>query len=656
MNIQPNRFFQLSLIFLVALNFIPHFSDYTIPTLAVGGLCLSWRLLYEYQIVPLPNFITKLGLVMTLTYLVFLNYGQLLGLEAGSALLICAVALKLIDRVAYRDAMILLFLNFMLLLARFFESQTLGITIFAAFDLVVTTALLVQLHNGSRLKFDLMTLLKTGSKLVLQIAPFMILLFFIFPRFSTQFINIQNAKKTLSGFSDHLEPGSIASIANSDQVAFRVRFFGPTPSPTDRYWRGSVLSIQDGMKWSRGLILPDTERFPSLQNEDMLVYEVLMEPLFNQWLFVLDFPIKIEHKRLELQKITQRVEGNIFHLGKIYDKKFIYDAYSAPEIQSRMSDALRKSYLQVNTETDQRVLSLVAQIREGAKDSEQIALRLMKFYQKQFRYTLAPGPMSTNTLGEFLFEKKQGFCEHFASSFASLMRLSEVPARVVIGFQGGTKNNLSDYFMVTGRDAHAWTEIWSDEKNQWLRFDPTIMVSPLRFEIGGEAYHSLTDEDLLSSLSGEDYLSRYSSGWLKSSLLMVDAISTNWNLFLLSYDQSGQKSFFTKLGFDEVSQNLLLSLSLLILLLFYLWVRVSNRTKEKKISLAQKAYLNFQNKMITLGVEKESWEGPRDFMLRCQNAVPDKKTQIQSFSKAYIDSEYALQPQRVDFKALLKQL
>ena len=656
MNPQPNRFFHLSLIFLLALNLVPHFNDHTVPTLAVGGLCLAWRLLYEFQQVPLPNILTKIGLVAVLTYLVYSNYGQILGLEAGSALLICAVSLKLIDRVGYRDAMVLLFLNFMLLLARFFESQSLGISIFAVFDLVITTALLVQLHNGSRVKFDLPTLLKTGGKLFLQITPFMILLFFVFPRFSTGFLSLQTRRPPLKGFSESMEPGAIASLAQDDISAFRVRFYGKVPSPLDMYWRGGILAANNEMSWSRGKLKKKKALRPVKNLNEIFRQEVLLEPVFNDWIFALDKPIWIEHHNQRLQRNTIKVDGSIFMLKKSYDKKYVYDAFSTENNQESLSPKLKKVYLQSPEITDPRVLSLVEGAKWGAKNSEHIALRLMKFYQKQFRYTLKPGKMKSKKIAEFLFETKVGFCEHFAVSFAALMRLAGVPSRVIVGFQGGRKNKLSDYYLVTSKDAHAWTEIWSEEQSKWLRFDPTIMVSPLRLELGGDIYHSMNEEELQQARSGGDYLSQYQEGWLKQAYFAVDALATNWNLFLLNYDESGQRSFFARLGFKNVNQNMLLTLSLLILLSFFLFVRIRNRNKQKPVSLAQRAYLELRGRLARKGIEKESFEGPSDFLKRVQEEVPGYNKEIEAFRLAYLESYYGLSENETNFKELVKRI
>jgi protein-glutamine gamma-glutamyltransferase len=654
MSPQPNRFFQLSLVFLVALNLVPHFGDYTVPTLAVGGLCLAWRLLYEFQVVALPNFITKASLVMTLTYLVYLNYGTLFGLEAGSALLICGASLKLIDRVAYRDAMVLLFLNFMLLLARFFESQTLGITIFAFFDLIITTALLVQLHTGSRLKFDVATLLKTGLRLTLQIAPFMILLFFVFPRFSTQFIRAQNVNARQSGFSDKIEPGSVSELAQVDQVAFRVRFNGQEPPMHERYWRGAVLVLNNGMSWSRGSIESTKELPPAQRPKDFLEQEILLEPLFGSWLFVLDHPVWISHQNSRLQSMTRVSSGSIFSLEKPHNKKLLYNVYSSNQNNEPMSPRMQARYLQGASSRDPRVLDLVEKISQSGDDGEIVALRLMKFYQTQFKYTLKPGKMQSSDVAEFLFDKREGFCEHFAASFANIMRQAGIPSRVVVGFQGGRKNELSDYYLVTSRDAHAWVEVWSDKNNSWLRFDPTIMVSPLRTELGGDLYHSLSADQLLLADREQDFQGM--TGWLKKGFLAYDALSTNWNLFLLSYDKSGQQSFFARMGFKNVNQNLLLSISLLILLSFFLWVRMTTRSQRQLQSKAQKAYLQLRQNLSRKGLEKKSFEGPSDFLKRCQVEWPDKAKEFEDFRRHYLDSEYGSKDVNWDFRAAVRRL
>lgn len=656
MNPTPNRFFQLSLIFLVALNLVPHFNDHTIPTLAVGGVCLAWRLLYEYQLVKLPNYLTKVGLVMALFVLVYQDYGRILGLEPGSALLICAVSLKLVDRVAYRDAMVLLFLNFMLLLARFFESQTLGITIFAGFDLIITTALLVQLHKGSSLKFDFLTLIKTGGKLVLQISPAMILLFFIFPRFSGEFYRVKSRKTVMSGFSDSMSPGSLSGVAGANQLAFRVKFNGSTPGPLERYWRGAVLADNRGMVWNRGKFDKKTYKLKkNLSQFQGYSYELLLEPFFNDWLFTLDKPVALDQRTVNFRNITRELDGSIFKLERPVRKQFIYDVVSQPDKKDSLTSFYKETYTQKHEEKDPRVLKLVQDIKEGAKSNEHIAQRLMTFYQTGFRYTLNPGKLKSNELGEFVFEKKLGFCEHFAVSFAALMRLADVPSRVVIGFQGGQKNEMSEYYLVTSKDAHAWTEIWSEEKQTWLRFDPTVMVAPLRLDLGGDIFHSLTDEQQLSE-NGAEFLSQWNSSWSQQMRLAYDAMATNWNLFLINYDTQGQKNFFARLGFKNINQNMLLTLSLLILLCFFLWVRIRNRHNLEKISKAQIAYLDLRRKLAKKGIEKEMSEGPSDFLIRSQKEWPDQRVNLELFRTAYLEAEYGQQESEFNFKKSLSSI
>ncbi len=650
MNPTPNRFFHLSLIFLVALNLVPHFSTYTVPTLAVGGLCLVWRLLYEFQYIPLPNVLTKMGLVVTLSYLVFKNYGQILGLEAGSALLICAVSLKLIDRVEYRDAMVLLFLNFMLLLARFFESQSLGMTIFAVFDLIITTALLVQLHNGSQIKFDPQTLFKTGLRLFFQVAPFMVLLFFVFPRFSTGLIAGQRRSNQLKGFSDTMKPGSFSQLAQQDQEAFRVIFNGKEPGPFDLYWRGGILTLDAGMRWEKGE-LKKVDYQPLESKELLYEQEILLEPFFEKWLFALDRPTRILHNSLVMIRRTESFEGELFRLNKEQNNKIVYRAFSSLQIASKLSKNDRKKYLQTTQVQDPRVNELVHSISEVSSENEERAQELMKFYQKQFRYTLSPGELKTENLGEFLFEKKVGFCEHFAVSFASLMRLANVPSRVVVGFHGGEKNPISNYYLVTSRDAHAWTEIWSDTKNRWIRFDPTFMVAPLRIELGGQVFHSLSESERL--LIDEKSLNK---GWLKQASLAFDAVATQWNLFLLNYDRQGQLDFFEKIGLKGVNQKKLVPVTLLILLCFYLWIRYKNRQSQVEISEAQKAYLFLRERLAKKGIDKLSFEGPSDFLMRAAKEYPEKQNEINLFRQYYLPAEYGNHPSKENLRILVKNI
>lgn len=641
MTLRPNRFFHLSLVFLVMLNLIPHLGHYAVTTLIMGGLCLSWRLLYEYQFVPLPNFLTKLGLVICSVYLVYINYGSLFGLEPGSTLLICAVSLKLIDRVSYRDAMVLLFLNFMLLLTRFFESQTLGITIFAVFDLIITTALLVQLHNGSRLEFNVGSLFKTGAKIFLKISPLMVLLFFVFPRFSANFIGFKTGRSTSRGFGNSIEPGSVSSMIERDQPAFHAKFFGEAPSLPQMYWRGAVLTMNQGMKWvktsieKRDIIPPNS--FP----KDILKQEILMEPVFYDWLFSIDRFYWIQHKTRILQKLTKKTETLNFILDRAYNKKFIYDAYSSNEITDFLTVENKKKYLQSPVIKDRRIDHLVNRIKKKAKTNEKKALNLMLFYQKQFLYTLNPGTLTGNSLGEFLFEKKKGFCEHFATSFAALMRLAGVPARVVVGFHGGMKSKLSDYYLITSKDAHAWTEIWSEDKKKWLRFDPTAVVSPLRLQLGGQSYHSLTESDLLQAQSkDDDMLKQFDVGWLKRTRLTLDALATQWNLFLLKYDESGQINFLEKLGFLNLNQGVLLAVSFFLLLVFFILIRLKTGGSIIKKSFEQKAYEFLCSELAKKGFPKKMNEGPSDFLVRCQEGLPGLKDKLETFRKAYLSQHY----------------
>src|ERR1039457_5975328 len=122
-----------------------------------------------------------------------------------------------------------------------------------------------------------------------------------------------------------------------------------------------------------------------------------------------------------------------------------------------------------------------------------IAERALSYFREQgFVYTLEPPLLGRDSVDEFLFGSKSGFCEHYASSFVFLMRAAGVPARVVTGYQGGDINPVDGYMIVRQSDAHAWAEVWLKGRG-WVRFDPTAAASPVRVESGIAAAVPATD-------------------------------------------------------------------------------------------------------------------------------------------------------------------
>src|SRR5207247_709262 len=307
----------------------------------------------------------------------------------------------------------------------------------------------------------------------------MLLLFFLFPRVQGPLWGMpQDAYSGVTGLSETMSPGSISSLSLSDAIAFRVKFETGPPSRAQLYWRGPVLSDFDGLAWRVGL--PQLRRNMSIEATGSPVdYEVTLEPHNRNWMFALEMPARLppsarltsEYLVISLTPIRSRIR---------------YEMRSFPKFQAA-SGANPEDLalaLRLPRGVNPRSLALAREWRESLADNSAIVRRAIEFFRgSRFEYTLQPPALGQNSVDEFLFDTKQGFCEHFASSFVFLMRAAGVPARVVTGYQGGDTNPVDGYMVVRQADAHAWAEVWLAE-NGWTRVDPTAAAVPVRIELG----------------------------------------------------------------------------------------------------------------------------------------------------------------------------
>ncbi len=658
---KPDREFNLNMLILALLNFFPHLAEHRLITSLAIFICFGWRFLYEFQKIRLPNLLPKTVLILATFYLIFKHYGTLLGVESATALLIASVALKMIDNVEYRDAMVILFLNFLLLMALFLVSQTLTSTIFASFDLALVTALLFQLHKGKMVKFNLFSLFKTGFRILLQITPLLTLLFFVFPRFSTGFYSMYSPKTATTGFNDFIAPGEVARIVQSEETAFRVHFADVVPKSNDRYWRGAVLSIDKGMRWEKNEnALYMQAPAATLVTITSIQQDITLEPHYGKWLFALDSPESVVFREEKKQKGTFLTEEGTFNIRSESNQRLLYEVNSSlkPEGPAEAQSDLA-FYLDTH-ETDPRVLELVKKM-QVKNDDEQTIDNILNFYAKNLRYTLNPGNLTGITVGKFLFEKKMGFCEHFAVSFAHLLRLANIPARVVVGFQGGTLNELSDYYMVKDKDAHAWTEYYSRKNERWQRSDPTESVAPLRIQLGGEIYNSVPQDQLQLGLGRNELTELYKSSWYNvffgRAELYLDVIASRWNSFLLNYDTEGQRHFLEDIGLGLFSPTVLGFISLGLLVGFYIYLRKKNTGLKNRRRRERDLYLQLCKKLEKNGFLRAHHEGPKTFLLRAEKSLANESLRefIEKYQTVYYGSSECSKEQMNELKELLKK-
>jgi hypothetical protein len=256
---------------------------------------------------------------------------------------------------------------------------------------------------------------------------------------------------------------------------------------------------------------------------------------------------------------------------------------------------------------------------------------------------LTPGEY--DSLEEFLFRRRVGFCEHYATSFATLMRLAGIPARVVVGYLGGEYNDLGHFFLVRQADTHAWCEVWLPE-NGWTRVDPTAAVAP------GRASLDLTTFLETRIASGQMGARRNAlialllrSGVFTNVRFIWQTLSYEWDSRLLAFDADVQDVLLTSMGIASrgpvflIVEILLVAIALLAI--YFAWMQLRTRSRTDRVKAL---YEYFCRKTARLGVPRDPCEGPLDFAQRAAQSLPNESNRIRQIANTYILLRYAPQP------------
>ena len=529
--------------------------------LARGWLAISGRALPGRWVLA-----AVLAVALAVTWL---TAGTLLGRDAGVTLVVLLLTLKTLELRARRDALVVFFLGFFVMLTNFFYSQSLPI---AAAMLAGLLGLLTGLVNAHRPvgRPSLRESAWMAAKMTLAGAPVMLALFMFFPRFAPLWGIPGDAMLGRSGLSASMEVGALASLALDDGIAFRVRFEGAPPPQRQLYFRGPVLTRFNGRRWTAGGDGPATGREREPEGEadpfaatplpgpgDLQVsgepvrYEVTLEPSQRPWLLTLDAtPERPElppgwraRMSADLQWMTYRPVTDLLR----------YRAQSYPDFRYGLAgwdgkprrDIAR--FLRLPAGLNPRTAELAEQMRRQIGQDNPAALvaaALERLRTGGYAYTLDPGVYGENTADEFWFDRKEGFCEHIASAFVVLMRAAGVPARVIIGFQGGEMNGVDGYWTVRNSDAHAWAEVWVEDRG-WVRVDPTGAVAPGRI---GQFQRLQRPDGVLAGM-----VERLNPTLLAQLRATWEAINNGWNQWVLNYTQSRQFDLLRNLGFQTPS-------------------------------------------------------------------------------------------------------
>jgi len=517
----------------------------------LGAAVIGWRGVLAWRARPLPGRWIKLTLLAAVLVATVASHHSLLGRDAGVTLVAVLLTLKTLELRARRDALVIFFLCFFVLLTQCFYSQSL---LTATAMLIGLWGLLTALVNAHLPvgRPPLWLAARTAGAMTLLGIPVMVLLFVLFPRVAPLWGLPADALAGRSGLSAQMTVGHIARLALDDSVALRVRFEGQPPAPSALYFRGPVLSRTNGQRWEAMDPPLTSVADASLQTQGEGVrYQMTLQPQQNPWLLTLD--VTAQAPVLEGSAPRPRVSTELqWVLGRPITDLLRYQAVAHTTFQygQTMQREQLRPYLAwpigFNARTEQWGRELRAAAPAGEEPARYvIAQALQRLRSGGYVYTLEPGVFGRDTADEFWFDRKAGFCEHIASSFALLLRAAGVPSRVVTGYQGGQRNALDDFWTVRQSDAHAWVEAWLDGVG-WQRIDPTAAVSPAR--VGTltrlQAPRGVLTDALLGTLLPAVALN------LRA---LWDAVNNRWNQWVLNYTQTRQLDLLKSLGLNNPS-------------------------------------------------------------------------------------------------------
>ncbi|MCD6585791.1 MAG: DUF3488 domain-containing transglutaminase family protein [Desulfobacteraceae bacterium] len=578
------------------------------------------------------------------------TYNTHSGQNAYLGLLAVMAALKPFEILSHRDRMITVFLAYFIVITSLFLSETLAITIYMLVSVSITTAVLIRINDPSgRFKAHL----KLSALIMAQAIPLMILLFFLFPRIQGSLFGLSLAGTGKSGFSDHLAPGSVANLVKNDEVAFRAIFKGNIPPAHLLYWRGIVFQTFDGRKWSADKRAREYSVLPEGKNP--VSYTITLEPHNNRWLFALDMPAKIPPSAKLTKDYTLRARRSV-------NRKLRYEMISNTIYRAEEANrwALRQ-LTRLPAGINPKARNLAKRITENARNVDDKVDRILDYFRAGgFSYTLQPPRLGKNSVDDFIFNSKKGFCEHYASAFAFMLRSVEIPARIVGGYQGGEVNPYANFLLVRQSDAHVWVEFWHPEKG-WCRVDPTAVVAPDRILEGMEG--ALPPWDLPGSLARK-YLGTifdiFGSDILEQIRLRWDAVSTRWSALFEGYSYYEQQALLEKIGFTSGDWNASLKGLLLLLVLvgmivggYAFFVLTPSRRKPDAVKTY---YVRFCKKLTRAGFERKPGQGPVDYAAYVSKKRPDLKNSITEISDLYVRLRYRDQTSQTVQAAFIKKV
>ena len=611
-----------------------HFRNLPLWILITAGMCIALRLLLALRGGDAPHKSVTLLIAVLAIALLFLKFRTFNGLAAGTALLALTCALKLLETKNSRDIYIITFGIYFFSLAGLLQSESFWLLAYMISVCWFATLILLRTATRSPAQPWIRSL-RYGGRLFLQALPLAVIFWLLFPRLATPLWSLPGGSGSAqTGLSDSMSPGDITSLAQSDEVAFRVHFKGAAPPPKDQYWRGPVLHEFDGRTWKRAAYQNNYSTTPPAGDGAVYEYTINLEPHAHNWVYALDRPVKFDLPRGAVNSDFTLQQP--FPVDTPIDVVIISRAGTVKEAELDRVSAARD--LQGQRSRNPRTQRLAQELLAAHSDPwDRVMAVLRMFAQQNFYYTLTPPPLGENSVDEFLFDTKRGFCGHYASAFAVLARASGIPTRIVTGYQGGTYNRFGNYWIVRQREAHAWDEVWIGGRG-WVRVDPTSVIDPSRVE------QSINDEVAADEPLTNHWQRRWR--WFSDARLRLDELSELWRQQFLTFNQDSQERLLKNLHIPEPdTQKLILLLAaMLTAVLVWLTWQVRRELDPRLKDPVLRGFQNLSRKLAAVGLPRQPHEGAIDYARRVSEARPDLASPVTALCESYSALRYSAAP------------
>ena len=669
--------------------------------IASASACLLAFNFFRHLKSPKP--INKILLFALLIVCVLLFLGRFHGETGGQSwmgLLSLLINLKALESSNLRDHYVTLLMVFFLAAVTFaynnsaitpFILALYSVSVFCSMMLlsnsreIKNSSIVIKNNKKAPLKSTLSSytaMWKSAGKLLLQALPITIVLFFLFPRIQGDFGFLPDENlDTNPSLSNTMTSGSFSNRSTSNELAFRVEFLQdesgnfPEIKPQDFYWRVKTFSNQKDFEWSlhsvfdqrqsnnvKGSIIDQSSQL----NANIISYTITHQPSADVHYPTLETVVSSEFGSLlnnstikgkSQQSTFQYQSSSIIKPNNIANTRQL----SAHKLSDREYEQFTQTVDIAGTQTENLIKQWLSQVKLGelknlrtapnSSQAKQLATMVLQYFREQpFSYHLFPPELEDfEPIEDFLFNTRSGYCEHYASTFSTLMRWMKVPTRVVAGYQGAEFNRLGDFYEVRYSSAHAWSEIWTQDDG-WIRVDPTAAVAPERVEFGMDALLALMDENNQESFTSGDFqLNKLrdfispsgSQGFFRQAKNWFDNANHSWDKWIVNYDFEKQKQLLEKLGIESKNQYLVLTTILFaVLTVFLIAIFLVLRPKNVKKPTVEKFYGLFKKKLNKVGISTPVSIGPENLRQHLLKELPSFENDINRICQFYIETRY----------------